>query len=89
MSDDMKIVTVTSEAWRELNDITSALTASLGQWCDTHQLPVQAGLGALTGIYVVVATLADACDCEACHAAEDQMARELESRMLGTGKVKH
>lgn len=89
MSDDMKIVTVTSEAWRELNDITSALTASLGKWCDTHQLPVQAGIGALTGIYEVVATLADVCDCEACHAVEDQMARELASRMLGTGKVKH
>ncbi len=82
-------VEVTPQAWMELYRIMHRLTGEMAQWSEVHDLPVQISMGALAGLYDVIAEHANACDCAACLAVEDAFAVELKSRMTDTSGTVH
>lgn len=88
MSDKIKVA-VTPDAWAELYRILYALTGDLALWSEAHNLPVQISMGALAGVYDVVAETSNACDCEECHHVEDTFADELATRLLATSVAVH
>lgn len=82
-------IEVTPQAWAELYRIMYALTGDLALWSEAHNLPVQISMGALAGMYDVVAETSNACDCEECHHVEDAFAEELTTRLLATSVAVH
>lgn len=88
MNDKIK-VEVTPQAWMDLYKILYNLMGEMGQWSDKHDLPVQVTMGAFAGMYEVIGTTPNACECDECNHVIDSFADELVGRMIDTSGTVH
>lgn len=88
MNDKIK-VEVTPQAWMDLYKILYSLMGEMGQWSDKHDLPVQVTMGTFAGMYEVIGTTSNACECDECNHVIDSFADELVARMIDTSGTVH
>lgn len=88
MNDKIK-VEVKPQAWMDLYQILYNLMGEMTQWSDKHDLPVQVTMGTFAGLYEVIGTTSNACECDECNHVIDSFVDELVARMLHTGGMVH
>lgn len=88
MSDKVK-VEVKPQAWMDLYKILYNLMGEMTQWSDKHDLPVHVAMGTFAGLYEVIGTISNACECDGCSHVIDSFADELVARMLNISGTVH
>lgn len=88
--DKYQAVVITPDAWVELYEIIRPFVVGLSEWGQKNDQPLSVALGIVFGVASVMATIGNACDCDACEYTADTVAGELFDRMMSAmDRVKH